>query len=63
MGTVLLCGRSRLIGGMPNGGLVGSLPGHGRNLTNHLSCTCSKGCVTRIGVKCGNSRGFTGKRH
>lgn len=62
MSKVFLCGRSRCGNGTPRS-LVRSLPRHGRKFTNHIACTCSCHCVTRLGFKCGNDRGFTGKGH
>lgn len=61
MNTVLLCGRGIAGGGLACDGAL-SLPCGCRKLTKHIACTFGSACFTRFGVKCGNSRGFTGKR-
>lgn len=58
MDTLVLCGRA----GSGGPGLLCGVPDTCANLMNHVACSCGGECLTRFGTKCGNARGFTGKR-
>lgn len=60
--TVLMCLRESCGRGTPTS-FCTALPMHGRNVTKHVACTCSGGCVVRTGFKCGNDRGFKRNGH
>lgn len=56
VGSVLICGRR---GAADKDDVPDTLV----KCTTHMRCNFTSGCLNRIDLKCGNSRGFTGNRH